>query len=720
MPNYSYVDNVFRTTMGSDEPWCRMSVADVDSVRSSRSLLQVGPIFSDMAHWKERANESMRVASRRTIHLLESLEMNPVERKATQRATSATFIQEVDAEHLPLDDHDRDSATVPVVSHSGWLIKQANRTRSFKRRLFFILGQELVYHKSHESSYAISGKVNLSLEGTAVARVPNFGFKLLQGSSTMLLYALNDADRDGWIHKLNQCGVPTTMDPTSPSKTTASSLSTTEKRVVAAGWLRKQGQVFKSVKRRWFELTGAGGLSYYRNPESTKAKGLLEITMASTVTRLDMRKTGERFSFSITKNALDKKSRVLFVHADSEEDRSIWIAAVSSVIFGGVDDLPPTTLSSPLVSTDGSFLERSLSDEVSPVHSQTATDDVAPVRDDSDFLRDVAREAQLILISPYSPEGTTSENFLKTVHRKTLCLQSIRRFMEGLMEYMVTTRMHYFCALCGDTAVGTEEGLFDAIAAIISEQVEERVFSPIHKVVYQVLVPKAESRAMKDRLELLQGRKQAYFGINPQSPSGYAAAVEAMTAIDCQSLPSRKRKQLVVACKTIYAVAAAEGLYPAAAMSADDFIPAFIYVVVQCGVEDVLMLKELLVAFPPVSDTGETAYFVTCLEIAIEYVQSLVLLQELELDGDRPLGLEFAVVEPSVLVVTDVAPNSQAAVCGHIHTNDVLMTVNGNSVHDRSVADLAKVLQAAQGPVALAFVNMKDYKKVKASLATKS
>ncbi|ETV74772.1 hypothetical protein, variant 4 [Aphanomyces astaci] len=652
----------------------------------------------------------MRVASRRTNHLIESLDMDPVERK--HRSASSTLINEVDAEPLPFDDDARDSVTVPVVSHSGWLIKQASRSWSFKRRLFFILGRELVYHKSHESSYStISGRVNLEVT-TNVMRVPNFGFKLVQGSFTMLLYALNEADRNTWIHKLNLCDVHTIDLPPVIAPTTA---TIPDKKVVASGWLRKQGQVFKSVKRRWFELTGADGLSYFRNPDTaTKPKGRVLVTPASSVTRLDMRKTGERFSFSITENALDKKSRVLFVHADSQEDRSIWVAALSSVILCK-DGASPPALSSPLGPNgsvdDGTCIERSLSDPMSPDH-----DDLPRGKDDSDILADIAREAQLILVSPYSPEGTTSENFLKTIHRKTLCLQSVRRFMEGLMEYMVTTRMHYFCALCGDDS----KRHFDAIAAIISEQVEERVFSPIHKVVYQVLVPKADSKALRDRLELLQGRKQAYFGINSPSPSGYAAAIAAMTAIDGQSLPSFKRRQLVVACNTIYHVAAEEGLYPSAAMSADDFIPAFIFVVVQCRVEDVLMLKELLVAFPPVSDTGEAAYFVTCLEIAIEYVQSLVLLQELELDGDRPLGVEFSVVavdeDLRVLVVAAVAPHSQADACGHIHIGDVLMTVNGLAVHDRTVADVHKVIRAAQGPVALAFVHIKDVKKVHSSV----
>ncbi|KAF0683233.1 Aste57867_24665 [Aphanomyces stellatus] len=711
----SYADEAFRQTFDLDDPWSRASLAaDVDSVgRSSRSLLQVGTLHSDLASWKQRANESVRQASLRSIHLQGKLHSSvDSEKSRSSIIHRATMIQQ-ELEPEPILEEERDSTTVPVVAHSGWLIKRAHRTRSFKRRLFCILGRELVYHKSYESSTAnagahsgVSGKVNLALE-TVVQPVPNHGFKLLQGASTsMLLYALNDVDRDTWVAKLQMCGATLNV--------VAADAKPMDDKVIASGWLRKQGQFFKSVKRRWFELTGVG-LKYYRNPDATSARGFVAIGRRSAVARLDMRKTGERFSLRITENASEKKTRVLIVHADSQEDRDVWAAALASVIDG--HEPIEAALPSPL---DSSYLERSISEEASPTHEGSFVS-LAPPHED-DVVREITREAQLILVSPYSPEGTTSENFLKTIHRKTLSLDAIRRFMEGLMEYMVETRMDEFRAIYGnddddDASSSSKSASFDVIAQIISEQVEERVFSPIHKVVYQSLVTRLDSKALHDRLELLRARKQAYFGIQPPSPSGYAAAIDAMNAIESCSLPTSKRKQLVAACKAIYAVAADEQLYPGCAMSADDFIPAFIYVVVQCAVEDVLTLKELLVAFPPVSDTGETAYFVTCLEIAIEYVQSLVILQEIELDNDRALGLEFG-VHDHVLLVDRVSDQAEAS--GAVHVGDVLMTINGLCVHDRDAADVHKILDGAMGPIALAFVNVKDYKKLKAKLSRDS
>ncbi|CAK4170774.1 unnamed protein product [Aphanomyces euteiches] len=697
MPNVSCMDDVFGTMReqldDAQDPWVRRSLADFDTARSSRSLLRLGSIVEDMDSWKHRANESVRQAGERTMQLQEKLEMKD---KSLQATPGSSIFHDVETEPIPEEECER-ASVVPVVSHSGWLIKRAHRTLAFKRRLFCLMGRELVYHKSLESSTvacSISGRVNLDLD-TVLQPVPNHGFKLIQGSSTMLLYALNDADRDCWIKKLQQCGAVVNLVPTE-AKSMADN-------VITSGWLRKQGQIFKSLKRRWFELTGVG-LKYYQNPEATRAKGFLPIGRNSVVTRLDIRKTGERFSFSITENALEKKSRVLIMHADSQEDRSIWVAALASVI----DGLEPieASMRMPL---DITCMERSMSEETetsSPTHESPGHEH--SLREE-DLVRDITREAQLILISPYSPEGTTSENFLKTIHRKTLSVDSIRRFMEGLMEYMVQTRMDYFKSIYGDS-----DNAFDTIAQMISEQVEERVFSPVHKAVYQSLATRQDSKALQDRLELLRGRKQAYFGIQPPSPSGYAAAIQAMNAIDTQSLPSLKRKQLVTACKTIYTVAANEQLYPTA-MSADDFIPAFIYVVVQCSLEDVLALKELLVAFPPVSASGEMAYFVTCLEIAIEYIQSLVILQETELDANLPLGVTIIRHDHGGMVVKQVEPGSQAAACGAIHAGDVLVAVNGVSVHDRSVADVKKMLDATAGPIALAFVCVKDYKRIKAT-----
>ncbi|OQR84080.1 hypothetical protein ACHHYP_13951 [Achlya hypogyna] len=719
----------------------RRKLLDLASSRSFRQVVRFASIDADLIQWKKRTLESVRCASLRAIHLQEKLD---IQRQASIRHLDQERLTLTEWQHTDTDYDDDDfgdaahilsipatSSTVPppkpspatsvaeykpIVHHSGWLIKRGHRNRNFKRRLFCLVGSELVYHDSHQSAPAnVLGKFDLQRETHARA-LSHHGFMLRQGSYEMLLYATGDQDRDLWLCRLADCGVHLDEAPI-PSSPPLGPQSVDDA-LLHAGWLRKQGQFMKSVKRRWFRLT-ATSLTYYRGPEVAKAKGKVAIGPHTAVALLDTRKTGERHSFSITENSHTKRSRVLIVHADSQEDLSIWVASLAAVIDG-----QHRSLESNNNDHDSSADEHDKPDDhPSPTLScgSSMSDvecDAPELGNKADPSRDIAREAQLILISPYSPEGTTSTKFLKDTSAKTMHLDAIRHFIEGLTEYMIQTRMQEFRALAGiDEA---DDNSFAMIAQIISEQVEERVFYPLHKIVYQSLMTKTKKdvRALQTRLELLRPKKQVYFGITTMSPSSFAAAVAVMNEIDGCSLPYMKRAKLVHACKTIYAVAADEHLVDGA-MSADAFIPAFIYVVVQCHIEDILTLKDLLIAFTPMSNQGETAYFVTCLEIAIEYIQSLVVLQELELDGDRQLGLEFA-VDDNVVVVNRIIEHSQAAECGGVEVGDVLMAINGLSVDDKELVEVKRVFDSLHGPIAMSFVKRDDYKLVKSRCHTPS
>ncbi|EQC39209.1 hypothetical protein SDRG_03414 [Saprolegnia diclina VS20] len=722
----------------------RRTLLDIASSRSFRQVVRFASIDADLIQWKKRTVESVRTASLRAIHLQEKLDIKrqaSVRHLDTERVTLTEWQQPHDLDDDDDDDDLSDAAHTllsipatsttappapvikeeykPIVHHSGWLIKRGHRNWSFKRRLFCLVGHELVYHDSHQSAPAnVLGKFDLR-KPTSACELANHGFALRQGSYEMLLYTSCDADRDLWLRKLADCSNVTLLAARPASSSTSSAHDNDV--LLHAGWLRKQGQFMKSVKRRYFRLT-AGALMYYRGPDVVKAKGSVCIGPNTSVELFDTRKTGERHSFCITENSSAKRSRVLTVFADSQEDLMIWVASLSAAIDGHhqhkrshsssnnqhdvldcdtIDDQPSPTLS----------VGSSMSDNDSDVVA-------AEPQSKTDVAREIAREAQLILISPYSPEGTTSTKFLKDTSAKTMHLDAIRHFIEGLTEYMIQTRMHEFRGIAGIDGTSNnsnhDDGSFELIAQIISEQVEERVFYPLHRIVYTSLMTKTKKdvRLLQDRLELLRAKKQVYFGITAVSPSGYAAAVAVMNEIDACSLPYTKRAKLVQACKTIYAVAAAEHLVEGA-MSADAFIPAFIYVVVQCHIEDILTLKDLLVAFTPMANQGETAYFVTCLEIAIEYVQSLVVLQELELNGDAPLGLEFA-VDDHVVVVNRVLERSQAAACGGVDIGDVLMAINGLSADDKELVEVKRIFESVQGPVALSFVKKDDYKRVKA------
>lgn len=175
------------------------------------------------------------------------------------------------------------------------------------------------------------------------------------------------------------------------------------------------------------------------------------------------------------------------------------------------------------------------------------------------------------------------------------------------------------------------------------------------------------------------------------------------------SLPYMKRAQLLAACKEIYAVYHTE--HPTQPpMSADAFIPAFIYVLVHAHLRDPVALKELITFFDAGSQQGEIAYFVTCLEIALEYIRSLLTACTVVLSSDRKLGIEFSKhPEADVVVVHRLVPGEQAQQSGAINVGDVLVAVNGLPVYEMELAEVVKLWRGVDGEAEFCFLPMDEY-----------
>jgi hypothetical protein len=587
----------------------------------------------------------------------------------------------------------------PLVIHSGWLIKRGHSIRNFKRRLFCIIDNQLVYHDNHNSD-EVRGRIDLTKK-SSIQCMLHSGFKFIQGSYEMILYAIDANDRDVWIKKLQECGVEL-LPPSAQTTRLAEKQNNCEKdRIIFAGWLRKRGQMVKSTKRRWFELTNST-LFYYSHPQGGSKKGSIDIVKAN-ISNLDTLKTGERHSFVVRTQARD-----LILHADSEEERSLWVAYLSSVAeptsenslnIANAPDLHHlnricTCTTSEQVIVDG-FCRRCMSTFISK---------------SEEALQDITREVQLIVASPYSPEGSTSAAFLRECSGRVLPLDTVRQFMSGLADYMVHTRMNELRNLGGNSL---DEEFSEKILVVIHEQVEERVLYPLYRMIYEGIMQKmrSESKLMKGKIEVLRSKPQNFFGINPDciSSSGWATASAKLSDVDKVSLPYMKRAKLVVACKEIYNVYHAE--HPdKPPMNADDFIPAFIYVLIHAKLEDPVCFKELVSTFDLGSNQGETAYFVTCLEIALEYIRSLLIACTVVLDATRKLGIEFTKdYERNVVIVHNLIPQGQAATSEVVHRGDVLVAVNGVPVHEMELVEITKLVKGIEGDVELCFLSLQEF-----------
>eukprot|EP00300_Choanocystis_sp_HF-7_P042024 c8799_g1_i1.p1 GENE.c8799_g1_i1~~c8799_g1_i1.p1 ORF type:complete len:148 (+),score=26.42 c8799_g1_i1:111-554(+) len=132
---------------------------------------------------------------------------------------------------------------------------------------------------------------------------------------------------------------------------------------VCEGWLTKQGHVRKSLKRRFFKLeTATGRLHYFPSepgptPEWKKAKGFIDLSDAFVSTSSDPKTL-------VVVDTKAKKTKSFSLTADTEDERTAWIASLTKAIeyFSPVAKvrreswLPPrpATLASPAQAEPGS------------------------------------------------------------------------------------------------------------------------------------------------------------------------------------------------------------------------------------------------------------------------------------------------------------------------------------------------------------------------------
>ncbi|ETP06812.1 hypothetical protein F441_16863 [Phytophthora nicotianae CJ01A1] len=682
-----------------------------DNIRESRRVVLVTrPSQRDIEMWTERATSTMVKSTGSSA------------RPTPTSAQSRRWVLEYK----------------PVVRHSGWLIKRGHGLRNFKRRLFCIVDNELIYHDTHDAT-EVRGRLDLTRKSTVQCMLHS-GFKFSQGSYGMVLYALDNHDRDLWIRKLQEHNVQLLPEGAKTAKLMKQNSDNADKGpVLFSGWLRKRGRMVKSTKRRWFELSNTT-LSYFAHPQGGSRKGSIDVSHAR-VSPVDTLKTGERHSFQIC-----TPSRNLFLHADSQEERSLWLAALASV---GEGSSSTTQAGTPAKTDTNEFAMPTSASEIGRMCKCGALDEGGAAVDGvcrrcmssfisntEDAMMDVAREVQLLLASPYSPEGCTSAAFLKEHTGRPVSNATVREFMTGLSDYLIHTRLKELQLLAGvaqpdnssdsdsdddgvkgvnparpqDAMVVSE--ITNNIQTIVHEQIEERVFFPLYRAILTNVraQTREDAKVLKGKIEILRSKSQAFFGIGPDSESSskWLSACAKLREVDKVSLPYMKRAQLLAACKEIYAVFHNE--HPTQPpMSADAFIPAFIYVLIHSHLRDPVALKEMITFFNSGSQ-GEIAYFVTCLEIALEYIRSLLTACTVVLSSKRKLGIEFSKhSEADVVVVHRLVPGEQAQQSGAINVGDVLVAVNGLPVYEMELAEIVKVWRGVDGEAEFCFLPMDEY-----------
>ncbi|DAZ97957.1 TPA: hypothetical protein N0F65_006382 [Lagenidium giganteum] len=219
---------------------------------------------------------------------------------------------------------------------SGWLHKQGATVKNWKRRYFTLHGTTLNYYKSD------SGSLLRSLVIDGVSQVPGSPSYLkifTKCGRELVISAYNEEDYEMWLTAL-QNALVAAADVTSVSA--ASSYDTqsmrsgasrreTPQRLVRSrsGWLEKEGQVFKTWKKRYFTFRN-GAMIYYNDAGGVaQGHGLVKgVTKDKTK--------------PLTLCIEMQNGRVLRVTAPSSAEMDGWLQALStsSTTPVGSDALP--------------------------------------------------------------------------------------------------------------------------------------------------------------------------------------------------------------------------------------------------------------------------------------------------------------------------------------------------------------------------------------------
>ncbi|CEG47778.1 hypothetical protein F443_04067 [Plasmopara halstedii] len=161
--------------------------------------------------------------------------------------------------------------------------------------------------------------------------------------------------------------------------------------------------------------------------------------------------------------------------------------------------------------------------------------------------------------------------------------------------------------------------------------VEDAILVPLEKQVnflVSTTVDKEAEKRLAHNIERLKCRSQTESGIpeHLQSDEDWGLSCHHLSMIDERTLPMDKIQELLRAALEIFKSCGEKNLEwrENSALTADDYLPIHIYVVVKSGLKRPLATKELLGAMiHPSLMLGEVGYFLTMFEVALKYIADM-------------------------------------------------------------------------------------------------
>jgi len=230
-------------------------------------------------------------------------------------------------------------------------------------------------------------------------------------------------------------------------------------------------------------------------------------------------------------------------------------------------------------------------------------------------------EVDKLLWNEATPEGRTVHQFVAAFNiiakSPATCFSMVRRFLDSMRTHIMDTRGEILMKLVVNSA--PEFTPEQTTSFIIERSLEQAVVGRLHKSIMNTVTPmyKISDQQLATICAELRGKSQAFFGIpaDIESSSGWSASRLEIRQITQAETPSSKLAVILTTAKSVFSTANYEQSVvkkKSCVLSADDFLPIFMHIVVQSEVENLESINQFMWQLcDPTQLLGEGGYYLT-------------------------------------------------------------------------------------------------------------
>lgn len=219
----------------------------------------------------------------------------------------------------------------------------------------------------------------------------------------------------------------------------------------------------------------------------------------------------------------------------------------------------------------------------------------------------------------------------------TALVKLVAQFLDSLHIILLDTLTLELQAVAREHGLDSHDDIVEQImSTAVRRQVETEVYLPLEEAIFRALQSEIEPehRMCVARIGEMRSTPQSAFDICTEhiSLSSWQSAIERMIEVKEKHIPYDKLQCLAEACKEVPRLYILEHPSSSGPLAADDFLPIFIYVLVNADIDNLLELKHILPEMcEPSQRLSEMGYYVATFAAAVEH-----LVEKLMDQADAP------------------------------------------------------------------------------------